>query len=109
MSDSNRLALAETGQVTSVGVTPRLVRFSRQQNAGVLIWLRPGEQVSEAFPAVFAPPKLDSHHPGQGLGGLRTVRSRKVSRRASTGAVPSRKIMTRCCAEMMWSRASTKV
>jgi len=50
MSDSNRLALAETDQVTSVGVTPPSCAVSRQQNADVLIWLRPGEEVSEASP-----------------------------------------------------------
>jgi hypothetical protein len=68
MSDSNRLALAETDQVTSVGVTPPSCAVSRQQNADVLIWLRPREEVSEASPAMFAPPQLDAHHPGQGRG-----------------------------------------
>jgi hypothetical protein len=49
-------------------------------------------------PAVFAPPKLDAHHPGQGLG-----------RRASSCHAKPEDYDEMRCAEMMWSRASTKV
>jgi hypothetical protein len=83
MSDSNRLTLAVTDQVTSVAIPPSYA-ISLQQNAVVLIWLRPGEEVNEPYLLRCLLP----------LSWIRSIRARDGGG-GPAAAMPTRKIMTR--------------
>ena len=87
-----------TDQVISVAIPPSCA-VPRQQNAVMLIWLRPGEEVNE--PSLLRCLLR--------LSWMRTIRAKGLGKRASSCHAKPEDYDEMRCAEMMWSRASTKV